>query len=505
MIQVHLSKKLFEQLTEYMDTYDTQHLAVFTIKPDFALSTSSEKSINHIKNNQSVDFLTSSMYSHGTVCKVLSHGIKPFSSSGLVTLQGQGRVRMDSCVLSERLGLLARLVVIPDRGNSNSAQVKALTSSVISKAADLINDDTSRMEAALFKSRKQESSKRGGSSPRTIETKVGGDHLISMLSSKPPEMVVNLLAGGLLGLSVSERQQILEEPDITCRLNLLNNFVASAAEAKKLTQEIYGRMQKEANSKMREKVIRGFIAELNRELQKLSPAEGEENVNDVERLRKKIAELDMSEQAASVARYEVGRLAQMHISNPEYGSIKAYVETLTSFPWGRYTDDCIDLCAARKILDADHHGLDQVKKRIVESLAVRKLKGTAKGSILCFHGPPGVGKTSLGKSIAASMGRKFIRISLGGVRDETEIRGHRRTYLGSMPGVIVQSMIRADTSNPVVLLDELDKLASGESLVCVLAFILSSSLDMSKKKILNPLHHGWEDIKTRALHMVTCA
>jgi ATP-dependent Lon protease len=188
---------------------------------------------------------------------------------------------------------------------------------------------------------------------------------------------------------------------------------------------------------------------------------GEGGDGEVQELRKRIAEANLPEHVAAVANREVDRLERMTPAAPEYQMIRTYLDWVLEVPWAKRTEDRLDPIEARRVLDADHYDLDKVKERIVEYLAVRKLKGDMKGPILCFVGPPGVGKTSLGQSIARAMNRKFVRISLGGVRDEAEIRGHRRTYIGSMPGRLVQALKGAGSSNPVLMLDEIDKVAVG--------------------------------------------
>src|SRR5829696_5643541 len=186
-----------------------------------------------------------------------------------------------------------------------------------------------------------------------------------------------------------------------------------------------------------------------------------EGDSESQELRKRVAEANLPEPVAAVANREIDRLERMTPAAPEYQMIRTYLDWLLEVPWAKRTDDRLDPVEARKVLDEDHYDLDKVKERIVEYLAVRKLKGDMKGPILCFVGPPGVGKTSLGQSIARSMNRKFVRISLGGVRDESEIRGHRRTYIGSMPGRLVQALKTAGSSNPVLMLDEIDKVSVG--------------------------------------------
>jgi ATP-dependent Lon protease len=221
--------------------------------------------------------------------------------------------------------------------------------------------------------------------------------------------------------------------------------------------EVKGRIESKAEKEMtdaqREYLLRQQMKAIQSEL-----GEGD---SEAQVIRQRVQEAKLPEQVATVALREVDRLERMTPASPEYQMIRTYLEWVLDIPWDKPTEDRLDPVAARKVLDEDHYDLDKVKDRIVEYLAVRKLKGDMKGPILCFVGPPGVGKTSLGQSIARAMNRKFVRISLGGVRDEAEIRGHRRTYIGSMPGRIAQALKSAGSSNPVLMLDEIDKISVG--------------------------------------------
>jgi ATP-dependent Lon protease len=222
----------------------------------------------------------------------------------------------------------------------------------------------------------------------------------------------------------------------------------------RLKADIGAELEGESSRTHRERVLRDRMRQIQEEL-------GEQDDNaEIDDLRKKIEDSKMSDEVRAVAKKQLARMSQMASSSPEYNIARTYVENLLEIPWNVFTDDRLDVAAARAILEAEHSGLEKVKRRILEFLAVRKLAPNKHGPILLLVGPPGVGKTSLGRSIASSLGRKYVRISLGGVRDEAEIRGHRRTYVGSPPGRIVKAITEAGTMNPVVLLDEVDKVGS---------------------------------------------
>ena len=262
----------------------------------------------------------------------------------------------------------------------------------------------------------------------------------------------------LLTVSNSEKQKVLEELDIKKRLEHTNAIIAREIQRIKLGEEIQSEVHDEIAKSQREYYLREQMKAIRKEL---GEDEGSVELKD---LGDKIKAAAMSEEAEKVALKELDRLGKIPTQSPEYSVARTYIEWLADLPWSTATDDTVDIIKAKQILDEDHYGLSQIKERIIEYLAVRGLKqkkdpdGTIRGPILCFAGPPGVGKTSLGKSIARSMGREFIRISLGGVRDEAEIRGHRRTYIGALPGRIIQFLKKAGTNNPVFMLDEIDKL-----------------------------------------------
>ena len=258
-----------------------------------------------------------------------------------------------------------------------------------------------------------------------------------------------------LGLAVGDRQALLEMVDVQARLVRLSEHLAREAEVRALEQEIRSQVQEELTRSQREYVLREQARAIRRQL-----GEYETQTEQVEELRRRIEEAKVPENVMEVAERELGRLAVQPPGAMEAGTIRSYLEWIADLPWSKSTDDTLDIAGARVILDEDHYDIEKVKERILEFIAVLKLKRDLRGPILCFVGPPGTGKTSLGRSIARAVGRKFARLSLGGVRDEAEIRGHRRTYVSSLPGRILQTLRRVGTNNPVFILDEIDKLGA---------------------------------------------
>ncbi len=281
-----------------------------------------------------------------------------------------------------------------------------------------------------------------------------------MLSNiqKPSRMADRAIS--LLTVSNSEKQGILEELDVKKRVEKAISILTREIQRIKLGEEIQTEVQDEIAKSQREYYLREQMKAIKKELGE------DESSMELKELEERIEKAQMSEEAEKVARKELDRLSRIPSQSPEYTVARTYLEWLTDLPWSVSSQDEVNVKKAKQILDEDHYGLEKVKERILEYLAVRDLKqkkdpdGKVKGPILCFAGPPGVGKTSLGRSIARSMGREFIRLSLGGVRDEAEIRGHRRTYIGALPGRILQSLKKAGTNNPVFMLDEIDKLGA---------------------------------------------
>jgi ATP-dependent Lon protease len=269
-----------------------------------------------------------------------------------------------------------------------------------------------------------------------------------------PSALSHLIAGALR-INTEERQELLEEADVSRRLHRLSEILARELDIVAIGSRIQHQVQSELESSQREYVLRQQLKAIQAELGERDPGEAE-----VEELRERLAAITLPEEARRVADRELSRLERIPQASAEHGVIRGYLEWLADLPWEERTEDNLDLEHARAILDADHYDIEKVKDRILEFLAVRKLKPDARGSILCFAGPPGVGKTSLGQSIARALGRRFERISVGGVRDEAEIRGHRRTYVGAMPGTIVRALRDAGSRNPLFMIDEIDKMGA---------------------------------------------
>jgi ATP-dependent Lon protease len=269
-----------------------------------------------------------------------------------------------------------------------------------------------------------------------------------------PAALAHLIAG-TLRISTEEKQELLEEVEVVTRLRHLSQILARELEVVQLGTQIQTQVQSEIDKGQREFFLRQQLKAIQDEL-----GEGDEQQAEVNELREKIEAAKLPEQAQKAADRELSRLEKLPPAAAEHGVIRTYLEWLTELPWAAETEDNLDIAHARKVLDADHYDLEKVKDRILEYLAVRKLKPDSPGPILCFVGPPGVGKTSLGRSIAKALGREFERISVGGVRDEAEIRGHRRTYIGALPGAIVRALRDAGSRNPVFMIDEIDKMGA---------------------------------------------
>jgi ATP-dependent Lon protease len=270
-----------------------------------------------------------------------------------------------------------------------------------------------------------------------------------------PSALCHLVASTLRTIKTEERQEILEEVNVEQRLRTVSTILNRELEVFELGSKIQSQVQSEMEKGQREYFLRQQLKAIQQELGEDDPEQAE-----IAELREQLDALTLPDDVRKSAERELSRLEKLPPAAAEHGVIRTYLEWILTLPWGTYTDDNLDLDHAREVLDADHFDLEKVKDRIIEHLAVAKLRKEISGQILCFVGPPGVGKTSLGQSIARALGRKFVRLSVGGVRDESEIRGHRRTYIGSMPGSIIRSLRDAESSNPLLLIDEIDKMGA---------------------------------------------
>jgi ATP-dependent Lon protease len=341
-----------------------------------------------------------------------------------ILVQGAQRVRIIDYV-SEQPYLVARIEEMPDTIEP-SQELEALTRNVQTTFSEII-------EQIPYL-------------PEELQ--------LAVTNMDDPSALSHLIAGALR-IPVEEKQELLEEVDVGKRLRKLTEILARELEVIQLGTKIQSQVQSEIDKGQREYLLREQLKAIQQELGESDP-EGAE----IDELRKKIEEANLPEEAKRQAERELSRLESLPSAAAEHGVIRTYLEWIVELPWNEMTEDNLEIDHAAKVLDEDHYDLEKVKDRILEYLAVRKLNPDSPGPILCFVGPPGVGKTSLGKSVARALGRKFERISVGGVRDEAEIRGHRRTYIGALPGTIIRALRDAGTKNPVFMIDEIDKMGA---------------------------------------------
>ena len=287
-----------------------------------------------------------------------------------------------------------------------------------------------------------------------LRGEMGGDAITILQSIEEPGKLADLVASNLR-LNIEDSQQLLEITNPMQRLKKVNHLLSREVQLSTMQAKIQSDVKEEMSRSQRDYFLREQVRAINREL-----GESDESLLESEEYRKKIKRARMPKEADKEAAKQLSRLEQMHPESAESTVVRTYLDWLVDMPWSKSSKDVIDIKKAKQVLDKDHYGLDNVKSRILEYLSVRKLNSKMKGPILCFVGPPGVGKTSLGQAIARALQRKFIRISLGGIRDEAEIRGHRRTYIGAMPGRILQGLKQCHTNNPVFMMDEIDKLGA---------------------------------------------
>jgi ATP-dependent Lon protease len=363
----------------------------------------------------------SELYGVGTLAKI-AQVVQLQDGTVRAIVQGQGRLRLDSFVQTSPY-LLARVEELHE-APSTDVEVQALMRSVQSQIEQYVQSGAPvPPEAAV--------------AARNI-TEPG---LLADMVAYSPDM------------TTEQRQELLETIDVVERLKLVAGFLARQIEILELKGKIQSEVKSEMDKTQREYILREQLKAIQRELGEDDPQQA-----DINELRDKVEQSGMPDEVRARALKEVDRMSRIPSASPEVGVIRTYVDWLVGLPWNASTDDRLNIREAAEILDEDHYGLEKIKERILEYLAVRTLADTIKSPILAFVGPPGVGKTSLGKSIARAMGRKFVRMSLGGIHDEAEIRGHRRTYIGALPGRIIQNIKTAGSNNPVFMLDEVDKI-----------------------------------------------
>ena len=364
------------------------------------------------------------IYRVGTVLRVVKMLKFPDQSYRLL-VQGVGRVAIGEFEATDPF-LRAHVTAIEEQGDYDSVEMTALVRNVTGQFASLVSESTQLSDELQF-----------------VAANVGD-----------PSQLADMVAHHL-DFDVGGKQKVLEETEVTERLKRVLSQINKENEALQLETEIKEKVQTEMGRTQRDYMLRQQLEAIRREL-----GESEEGEEGAEGLRERIEQAGLPEEALEQATRELERLAQPPSAAAEHTVIRAYLEWIADLPWSRLSEDQLDVRRAREILDEDHYGLEKVKDRIIEFIAVLSLKKELKGPILCFVGPPGTGKTSLGRSIARALGREFSRMSLGGVRDEAEIRGHRRTYVGAMPGRIVQNLRKCGTRNPVFMLDEIDKVGT---------------------------------------------
>lgn len=376
------------------------------------------------RNPETEDPQAGDLYSVGAVCAILKLFKLPDGNQSII-VHGLARFRLTGIERNDPF-TVGRIEIVEDK-LQEGPELEALVNSVRQQANRVIE-----------------------LSPNTP------DEAAQVLNSiAQPSALADFVAANLQ-IDPPDKQALLEELDVEKRLRMVTEKLANQLDVLELQNKIQSQVKENIDKSQRRYYLQEQLKAIRKELGEGDAA----GMSDADQLRQRLEEAKLPEHAMKEATRELTRLETIPSASPEYGVIRTYLEILADLPWDAEDPDKLDLAEAQKILDRDHHDLEKVKRRIIEYLAVRKLKPEGGGAILCFLGPPGVGKTSLGKSIAEAMGRKFVRVALGGVRDESEIRGHRRTYIGSMPGRIISELRKIKTRNPVMMLDEIDKLGS---------------------------------------------
>lgn len=402
-----------------------------------ALSISTEKELNLLDNvlatNRFIALVAqkdqekeklepSDLYEYGTASVILQMLRMPDNTAKML-VQGISRLHIEKFIETDPF-FKAKIKILEDVITEGDVETEALATNVKNQFSRMVS----------------------------ISPNLPEELRIVIINISNPSRLADLISSHL-NIGVPEKQGILETLDVKERLQKINTFINNELQVLELAGKIQSQVKSEMDKGQREFYLRQQLKAIQEEL-----GEGDAQAVEIKELKEKLSKAKLPQEAQKEADRELARLAKMHPSSAEYTVSRTYLDWLIALPWAISTDDNLDISVAQKVLDEDHYNLKKVKERILEYLAVRKLKKDMKGPILCFVGPPGTGKTSIGKSIAKAMGRKFVRMSLGGIRDEAEIRGHRRTYVGALPGRIIQGLRKAASNNPVYMLDEIDKL-----------------------------------------------
>jgi len=359
----------------------------------------------------------------GTIAKVVKL-IKMPDGGTTVIIQGKKRFEITQ-ITSEDPFFKARVGILNDAEITDHVNFEALAGSIKDLASQIIQ----------------------------LSPNLPSEAAIILKNIENPAFLIHFVSNNL-NADLAEKQQLLETQNLSQRAELLLTLLQRELQYAELKNKVTSKTRTELDKQQREYFLQQQMKSIKEELG------GDSNDLEIQEMKKKAENKKWSKAAAEMFKKGIEKLERMHPSTPDYSVVYNHMDLLLDLPWDEYTDDQYDLKKAKKVLDHDHYGIDKVKDRILEYLAVLKLKGDMKSPILCFFGPPGIGKTSLGKSIAAALGRKYVRISLGGLHDESEIRGHRKTYIGAMPGRIIQSLRKVKSGNPVMILDEIDKVGA---------------------------------------------
>ncbi len=358
----------------------------------------------------------------GTIAKIVKL-IKMPDGGTTIIIQGKKRFQLDSITTDEPY-FKAKYHILEDIPIKNEAEIQAMIGSIKDLAGQIIQ----------------------------LSPNIPSEASILLRNIENPSFLIHFVSSNLSG-ELAQKQKLLEINDLQERAEYLMNLMHTELQYAELKDKVTNKTRAELDKQQREYFLQQQLKAIKEEL-------GGENAAEVKELMKRAEKKKFSATAKEMFQKGIEKLERMHPSTPDYSVIYNHLDLLLDLPWGEYTEDSYDLRKAKKVLDQDHFGMDKIKERILEYLAVLKLKGDMKSPILCFIGPPGIGKTSLGKSIATAIQRKYVRVSLGGLHDESEIRGHRKTYIGAMPGRIIQSIRKTKSSNPVMILDEIDKVGS---------------------------------------------